>query len=417
MKSVSEHLEECLAVAEPIAPFETSLNDAVGCILAEDVRATVDVPIADIAMVDGYAIAARDIEGASEAQPVALRVAEEVFASSKETLSHVEGTALRVGSGARIPAGADTIVPLDVTDHGLATVSIYHALPQGTNLRGRGTDMTAGDLILRAGTRLGSRHIALLAASGRSRVVVRPAPRVVIMSVGDELVKPGQPMSPGKVYDANSNALEASAKHAGAVVYRVPAVSDDRNVLRNALEDQLLRADVIVTTGGLSYGGGDTVKEVLSPLGSVRFDNVAMNPGRQLGVGLLDENGAAGTARSVNDGATLIFCLPGDPATALIAFEIFVRPALRKMAGYTNLSSRSIQAASARSFTSEYGMRDFVPARVGGDPSGGYEFDPTGMAESPLLTAVAGANGMAIIPEGVTQVEPGMTMDCVIFAD
>lgn len=405
MKSVADHLDECLAIAEPIAPFETSLNDAVGCILAEDIRAMVDVPIADIAALDGYAVAARDIATASETHPVSLRVTEEIFASTMETLTHVDGAALRVGSGARLPVGADTVVPSDMTDHGIAQVSIYQAFGEGSYIRPRGDDMSAGDLILSAGTRLAARHMALLAAAGRNRVVVRPAPRVVIMSVGDELVKPGQPITPGKVYDANSNSLEAAAKQAGAVVYRVPTVSDDRTILRNALEDQLLRADVIITTGGLSYGGGDTVKEVLSPLGSVRFHNVAMNPGRQLGVGTL------------NDGDTIIFCLPGDPATALVVFEVFVRPALKKMAGYANISPRSIYAAAATGFTSTYGMRDFVPARVGGDPTGGYGFEAVGAAAYPLLSAIGSANGIAVVPEEMTQVTPGTELECIIFAD
>lgn len=405
MKSVAQHLDECLAVAGPIAPFETSLPDAMGCILAEDVRSAVDVPAGDIAMMDGYAVAAADIAGATEELPQVLRVTEEVFASTRDTLSHVEGAALRVGSGARIPDGADVVVPLDATDHGLAKVTVFSDFLPGTNVRGRGTDMGAGDLILQSGTRLGSRHIAVLAVSGRDRVTVHPAPRVVIMSIGDELVKPGRAVSPGKVYDANSHALEAAAHQAGAVVYRVPAVSDDRTILRDALEDQLLRADVIITTGGLSYGGGDTVKDVLSPLGSVRFDNVAMNPGRQLGVG------------SLNEGATHIFCLPGDPATALIAFEIFVRPALRKMAGYTSVNTRSIPAAAASAFSSEYGMRDFVPVRVGGDPSRGYEFEATGTAENPLLISMAQANGLAIVPEEVTAIPAGTALECMIFAD
>lgn len=405
MKSVAQHLEECLAVAEPIAPFESGLHDALGCILAEDVRATIDVPVAAIAMIDGYAVTAQDIAEASQDNPIVLPVTDEVFASTTETLRHVDGAAERVASGARLPQGADVVVPLDATDHGIARVFISRSFSEGAFIRSQGWDMAAGRTILEAGTRIGARHIAALAAAGRNRVVVHPAPRVVVLSIGDELVQPGRALSPGRVYDANSHALEASAQQAGAVVYRVGAVSDDRNVLRDALEDQLLRADVIITTGGLSYGGGDTVKDVLSPLGSVRFDNVAIHPGRQFGVGTL------------NEGNTRIFCLPGDPAAALVSFDIFVRPALRKMAGYLHTRNRSIMAAAADSIESASGIREFLPVRVGGNPKDGYEFGVTGAAENPTLSSIAAANGLAVIPEETTHVEAGERIECLIFTD
>src|SRR5699024_5696404 len=194
----------------------------------------------------------------------------------------------------------------------------------GVNVRGQGADLRAEQVALAAGERVGARQIALLAALGRSRVSVHPRPRVVLISVGDELVEPGRMMTTGAVYDANGHALATAVQDAGGSTFRVAAVPDERTGLREVLEDQLVRADLIITTGGLSAGANDTVKDVLSPLGTVRFDNVGIAPGRQYGVG------------TVGDG-TPILCLPGDPVAAQIGFEVFVRPALLAMAGNREL--------------------------------------------------------------------------------
>lgn len=222
------------------------------------------------------------------------------------------------------------------------------------------------------------------------------------MSVGNELVAPGRAVPPGKVYDANSHALAAAVKSAGGVAYRVPAVTDEKAILREALEDQLLRADVIITTGGLSYGGGDTIKDVLLPLGSVRFDNVSMTPGRQLGVGKLEDG-------------TVIFCLPGDPVKALVAFEVFVRPCLRKMAGYANVTSRVIKATAKSSLYSEDGVRDFVLVQIEPKANATFDFAVTQNAERNLLSGLARSNGLAVVPENVTRVRPGDELECMIF--
>ncbi len=402
MKLVETHLTECLEIAEPLAPFDAELPDAVGCILAEDVRATHNVPYADLAARDGYAVLASEVCGAGASTPLTFRVMEDVFANSTDTPTHVPGTAIHIASGARMPGGADAVIPLEFTDHGSVSVQVFHEVSAGENVRTLGQDMRAGDVICEAGTRVSARHVALLASAGRDRVRVRPAPRVVVMSIGSELVAPGLAITPGKTYDANSHALAAAVQNAGGVVYRVPGVSDDKALLRDALEDQLVRADVIITTGGLSYAGGDTVKEVLSPLGSVRFDNVAMSPGRQFGVGHIGEG-------------VLIFCLPGDPVAALVAFEVFVRPALRKMAGHS-AKSRTLAARVTRSLISMPGVREFVRVRVGGSPSEGYVCEPVGDDGLNLLTGIAAANGLAIIPESVEEVREGEGLECLIFA-
>lgn len=397
MKTVVEFLDECLEVATPLPPFVVQLPDAVACILADDVRSTVDVPAADLAELDGYAVRSGDIR----ATPTTLRVSEEVRADAYDTARLVEGTAIKIGSGARLPQGADAVVPIDLTDRGEATVQIFEPVGAGDHIRERAGDLGAGEMILPAGTRISARHIALLAAAGHDRVTVRPAPRVVVMSVGDELVEPGRSSGLGKVFDANSHALSTAVKSAGGVVYRVGAVSDEKQILRDAIEDQLVRADIIITTGGLSYGGGDTVKEVLAPLGSMRFDAIAMSPGRQVGIG------------TIGDG-TLIFCLPGDPVAALVGFEIFVRPALRKMAGYSHVNTRSIRARAASGIPTKVGFQAYIPVNVHGDPRNGYEFELTSN-EPHTLSALAKANGLAVVPADIGDVAIGDILECVIL--
>lgn len=410
MKTVAQQLEKFLKVAQPMAPLEVELADAVSCILAEDVRSLVDVPHTNLAALDGYAVRADETFGAS-AHPVTMPVVDEVFASSTERMAHTVGSCVRIASGARMPTGADAVVPLQSTDLGTAAVTIRERVAPGENMRAQAEDVEAGSVVVQAGTRISSRHIALLAAAGRDRVVAHPKPRVVIMSIGDELVEPGNALGTGKIYDANSHALATAVTNAGAIAYRVGAVPDDRNTLREALKDQLLRADVIITTGGLSFGGGDTVKDVLSPLGSVRFDGLAMNPGRQLGVGTIgDVDGGDGGHDSV-----VIFCLPGNPVSAMVAFEVFVRPSLRKMAGYKHLTPRSIRARATRGVMSQVGSQDYVRAQVYGDPHGGYEFDPVGDVNQLSVSDFSVANGLAIVPAGVETVTIGDELECMIL--
>lgn len=397
MKTVAQFLNDCLEAAQPLPPFVVQLPDAVACILAEDVRSSVDVPAADLAERDGYAVRAGDIR----ATPTTLRVTEEVHADATDTVALVEGTTIKVASGARLPTDADAVVPIEFTDRGEAEVEIFESVGSGDHIRERASDLAAGAKVLDKGTRISARHIALLAAAGRDRVTVSPAPRVVVMSVGDELVEPGGALGPGKVFDADSHALATAVKGAGGVVYRVGAVSDEKHVLRDTIEDQLVRADIIITTGGLSYGGGDTVKEVLAPLGSVRFDSIAMEPGRQVGMGTVGEN-------------TLIFCLPGDPIAALVAFEIFVRPSLRKMAGYSHVNTRSIRATASRGISCDGEVQSYIPVHVHGDPRNGYECEPTSI-EVFTLSALAKANGFAVVPAGTASVAIGDPVECVIL--
>ncbi|WP_075890892.1 molybdopterin molybdotransferase MoeA [Actinomyces provencensis] len=402
MRSVADFYQDCLAAVGQQPPLDVQLVDAVSCVLAEDVKAPFDLPVADLAACDGYAVRSEDLVGATPDAPVELTVTEEVRAGDVDPAALVVGSAIRIASGAPVPTGADSVVALDFTDHGRARVAVRTQPAVGENIRRRAEDVERGRVVLRSGTRVGARQVALLAGVGRSRVVVRPRPRVVIISIGDEIVEPGREARPGTVFDANGHALSTAVADAGAQTFRVAAVPDERQILSTTIEDQLVRADLVVTTGGISYGSGDTVREVLGALGTVRFDNVAAWPGHILGVGTVGEG-------------TPIFCLPGDPVSAQVCFEVYVRPALRHMQGWTVLNRPSIQAQVDRSWYSPRGRREFVRVRLSGDPRSGYRAKVMGAPASLLLSALAESNALAIVPEDVTNVRAGDSLRCMVL--
>lgn len=436
MRSVADFYRDCLAIVGQQPELDVQLADAVGCVLAEDVEAPFDLPVADLAGCDGYAVRSADLEGARPEAPVVLPVTEEVRAGEVDPATLVPGAAIRIASGAPIPSGADAVIALDFTDHGLARVAVRTQPAVGENIRRKAEDVEEGRIVLRRGTRVGARQVALLAGVGRSRVLVHPRPRVVIISIGDEIVEPGRRARPGTVFDANGHALSTAVADAGAQTFRVAAVPDERQILRQTIEDQLVRADLIVTTGGISYGSGDTVREVLGALGTVRFDNVAAWPGHILGVGTvgtsasgdqasgpdgeaggtLTGGGIPGEASDGSDGeGTPIFCLPGDPVSAQVCFEVYVRPALRHMQGWSVLNRPSVQARVDRSWYSPRGRREFVRVRLSGDPRSGYQAKVMGAPSSLLLSALAESNALAVVPEDVTNVRSGDALRCLVL--
>ena len=402
MRSVADFYQDCLAAVAQQPPLEVRLADAVSCVLAEDVQAPFDLPVADLAGTDGYAVRQADLAGAHPEAPVTLPVTEEIQAGDVDPASLVAGSAIRIASGAPMPSGADAVVALDFTDHGLSRVAIRTQPAVGENIRRRAEDVEEGRVVLRRGTRVGARQVALLAGVGRNRVVVHPRPRVVIISIGDELVEPGGQARPGTVFDANGHALSTAIADAGAQTFRVAAVPDERQVLRETIEDQLVRADLVLTTGGISYGSGDTVRDVLGSLGTVRFDNVAAWPGHILGVGKVGEG-------------IPIFCLPGDPVSAQVCFEVYVRPALRQMQGWTALNRPSVSATVDRGWYSPRGRREFVRVRLSGDPRSGYQAKVMGPPAALLLSALADSNALAVVPEDVTNVRAGDALQCLVL--
>ncbi|MEV7884383.1 molybdotransferase-like divisome protein Glp [Streptomyces sp. NPDC002817] len=424
--SVDEHLEDILATVRPLEPIELQLLDAQGCVLVEDVTVPVSLPPFDNSSMDGYAVRVADVAGASEEFPAVLDVVGDVAAGQAELLHVGPGQAARIMTGAPLPPGAETVVPVEWTDGGLgegpATGMRARALaPEGAeghvhvhrpaearaHVRAKGSDVKAGDRALEAGTVLGPPQIALLAAIGRGTVRVRPRPRVVVMSTGSELVQPDEQLGNGQIYDSNSFALTAAARDAGAIAYRVGAVADDAETLRDTIEDQLVRADLMVTTGGVSVGAYDVVKEALSSVGDedeagsgIDFRKLAMQPGKPQGFG------------SIGPDHTPLLALPGNPVSSYVSFELFVRPAIRALMGLEDVHRPRVTAklTAGKALTSPKRRRQFLR----GTYSDGT-VTPVGGAGSHLVAALAHADALIVVPEDVESVEPGTEVEVVLL--
>ena len=402
MISYAEHLVRVLETIEPLSALDLQLMDAHGCVLTEDIVAPADLPGFDNSAMDGYAVRTADVAAATEGSPVVLPVTGDVAAGPASALRVQPGVCVRIMTGAMMPAGADAVVPLEHTDGGVAQVAVRQAPSVGQHVRRAGEDVRAGDVVLTAGTHLGAVQIGLAAAVGRSRLVVRPRPRVVVVSTGSELVEAGEVLRPGQIVDSNSPALTAAAVEAGAIAYRVGIVPDDPRTLAATLEDQLVRADVLVTSGGVSVGAYDVVKEVLSRLGTVRFDEVAMQPGKPQGFG------------TIGPDSTPVFGLPGNPVSALVSFEAFVRPALRKMLGATPLERPRVRAVATAPLGSAPGRRTFV--RVALEVrDGAYVVTPVSGPGSHLLAGMSRANALAVVPEDADGVAAGGAVEVLVL--
>lgn len=402
MKSVDQHLSELLEGIEAISPLDLQLLDAHGCILAEAVVAGVDLPSFDNSSMDGYAVRVADVASASETNPVKLPVVGDIAAGSQAAYSVQPGLSTRIMTGAPIPAGAEAVVPIEWTDQGLASVTITRAPKPGQYIRRAGEDVRSGELVLDSGTRLGPGQIGLLAAVGRDRVKVRPRPRVVIISTGSELVEPGQPTRTGQIHESNSYILTTAAREAGATVFRVGIVPDEPHKLMDAIEDQLIRADLVLTSGGVSVGAYDIVKEVLSRLGTVAFEQVAMQPGKPQGFG------------TIGPDSTPIITLPGNPVSSYVSFEVFVRPVIRRMLGVEPLGRPMVRAVCKEAMTSPEGLRQFARAWIDVE-EGRYVVKPVGGAGSHLVGDLAQANAFVVIPEDVTEIPAGGAADVMVL--
>jgi len=416
MRSVQDQLAAVLAVARPVPALDVVLTDAAGCILAADVVVTEDVPARAVATCDGYAVRAEDVAGADPSRPVTLPVVHDVWSAADEPFRLVPGQSVLLGSGVPLPVGADAVVPVWATDRGTARVRVTTPFAAGSNVRLPGADVRAGSTALRAGQRLDARKLSLAASLGYARIRVHPAPRVVIVPVGDELVPPGS-LRPG-VFDANGPSLRTAVQDAGAVAIQVAPVSDDRSTLREAIEDQLVRADLLITTGGLSEGSHDTLRDVLSPLGTVRFDHLAMVPGRNQGLGTLRAGFGEPGEQGVPGDTVPVFSLPGDPVAAQVSYEVFVRPALRAMAGYTEIYRPSVAAHASVGWRSPQGVRQFVPATPVGSPDEGYHVSPVGdptRLEELSVAGLAQANALAVVPENESEVRFGDRVHCLVL--
>ena len=400
MKSVDDHLAACLAAVRPLPPVPTALLDALGLVLAEQVTSPVDLPAFANSSMDGYAVRVADVAAAGPGGPVALPVGADLAAGVARVAALQAGTADRIMTGAPVPPGADAVVPVEWTDAGTARVTVHRAPRPGQYVRLPGEDVRAGQVLLDAGTRLNPRHLALLAAVGRATVTARPRPRVVVLSTGSELTAPGEPLAPGRIHDANGYGLVAAARSLGSPARHGGIVADRPEEVLAALLAATADADVVVTSGGVSAGAYDTVKEVLRDLGTVDFEKVAMQPGMPQGFGTLGERGVP------------IFTLPGNPVSSMVSFEVFVRPVLAALAGLGAQAAPVLDAVAGRAWTSPAGKRQFVRARVD-RRDGVLVVTPVGGQGSHLVADLAHATCLAVIPEDVTEVAEGDPVHCL----
>ena len=399
--SVDDYREGILAGLEPLDPITLPLADSHGCVLAEDVVAQWPLPSFDNSSMDGYAVIASDVSSAAEASPVTLTVIDDVPAGSRADVALRPGCAVRIMTGAPIPSGTDCIVPVEVTDAGTDSVEIRERVAAGSYIRRAGEDVIIGDVVVRAGTLLSSRQLAVIAAVGKGHVVVYPRPRVAVLSTGSELVEPGTPLSKGMISDSNSFLLVSAANEAGAQAYRVPPVPDDAEAFTAAISDQLHRADLILTSGGVSMGAYDTVKEVFSSYGTVEFTKVAMHPGMPQGHGVVGES---------DDERIPVITLPGNPVSSYISFQNFVRPAINKLRGLGSTDRPRLAAEVTKPLDSPQSKRQFARGRFLDDG----RVEPVGGGQgSHVIGGLAQADCLIVIPEGVAHVNAGDTVDVV----
>lgn len=388
MRSVEEHQRVVAGLITPRPAVTVEIGDALGLVLADNVVAPLSLPGFDNSAMDGYAVLAEDIADASDAHPVKLPVAEDIPAGRTDALVLAPGTAHRIMTGAPLPAGATAVIPVEATDGATDVVTIRASARPGQHLRHAGEDVTEGTTVLLAGQVLTPAALGLAAALGLGKLNVVPRQRVLVMSTGSELVAPGTPLQPGQIYESNAVMLSAAVRDAGGEVTTVAMTSDDVDTFRAALREHAGHADLIITTGGVSAGAYEVVKDSLGD--EVEFTKVAMQPGMPQGSGRL--------------GATSIITLPGNPVSALVSFEVFIRAPLRAAMGLPHPERPRLTAELTESLTSPGGKRQFRRGVL--DPQG-RTVTSYGPPASHHLRWLASANCLLEIDEDVVELAAG----------
>ncbi|MGH3662247.1 MAG: molybdopterin molybdotransferase MoeA [Micromonosporaceae bacterium] len=399
---LAEYLARVLARIQPLPPLDLDLTQAYGSALAADVTAPNPLPAFDHAAIDGYALRAGDVSQARPDRPVRLNVVGDIGVTSWRPVRVPPGGCFSIAAGAALPAGADAVAHPSWTDQGMVALEVRTAPQRGHAVRRAGDQMAAGATLAKAGTYVTPALVALLAATGVGHVVVRPQPRVAVVATGDELVDTGRSSQPGQVVDANSHALAAAAADTGAHAYRIGICDDDPEAMRTVLDDQTLRSDLIITTGGTAHGPGDMARRILGRDGAVEFTEVSVYPQMAMGFG------------AVGPEEVPIVCLPGDPGAALIGFEVLARPLILRLAGADPVFRPSVKAHLLETVTSPAGLREFRPAHVAERRGGGYTLLPL-VGGQHTLSGLAEANGLLVLGEKVSNAAAGSTVDVLLM--
>jgi molybdopterin molybdotransferase len=414
MIPVEEALERILAYVPLLQPVEVPLLEAFGQATSEDVRSPLDIPPLANTSMDGYAVRAADTDGATALSPVTLRVSGELAAGYIFEGSVEPGTAVRIMTGAPIPQGADAVVPFEETDEPAGrdfgtfakardTVGVLKAAQTGNNIRPAAEDVAKGQVVVPKGRALNPAQIGVLASLGLATVKVHRRPVVAILSTGDEVVEPGQPLRPGQIYDSNAYSIAAMVREAGGVPKRLGIAQDTVESLTARIRDGL-DADMLVTSAGVSRGDYDVVKDVLAKEGEVDFWTVRMRPGKPLAFGSFPSGGR----RVPHIG------LPGNPVSSMVSFELFGRAAIYKMLGRDDWQRRRVRAIAEERIENYDGRRVYARVILS-EHSGVWRASLTGPQGSGILTSMAAANGLAVVPENVGAVEAGEEVECLVL--
>ncbi len=405
-RSVREAAEQIVGAVRPLPRESVALRDALGRVLADDVTSPLDLPPWANASMDGYAVRAADVRGASEGSPVELRVIGTIAAGAFPDRALSRGEAYRIMTGAPVPDGADSVVRVEDTDRGVERVRINADRDAAHNVRPRGEDLACGAIAVAAGTRLTPAHLGVLASVGAAQVRAYRRPRVAIMATGDELVdldRFDEVLRGERIVTSNSYTLEALVRSAGGEPVPLGLVRDDPELLRRTIAEAPPH-DLLLTSGGVSVGEYDHTRRVLESLGgTLDFWRVRIRPGAPLGFGSL--NGVPWLG------------LPGNPVSTMVTFELFARPALLRMQGLSRVFARPVRVRAAERITTSARLTHFMRGVVEPAADGALEARLTGPQGSGLLTSMARANALLIVPEDVSAVAPGDLIDAILLGD
>lgn len=393
--SVEEALARVLQTVSPLVAVETAILDALDQVLAEDVVAPFDVPPRTNSAMDGYAVRHTDLRPGGQLPVVGYVAAGHVW---KGALA--PATALRIMTGAQLPKGADTVVRFEDTNPLDGAVRIERVPAAGANVRQAGEDVRAGQRVLRAGRLLRPQEVGMLASLGRGTAKVHRCPLVAVLSTGDEIVAPGEPLAPGQIYDINAHSVAAQARRAGARPIILSPSPDRSSILSDRLRAAVAKADLIVTSGGVSVGDFDLVKQVLSAEGQMDFWWVNMKPGKPLAFGQL--------------GGVPLLALPGNPVAAMLSFHLFGRPAVLKMRGLTSWEPASLQATLSEAVGRKDGRRHYLRVWLEQHQEA-YTAHLTGDQGSGILSSLTEGHGVAVIPENCHHLPAGSQVQVLLL--
>ena len=412
MLSVEEAFDRILKAFQPLNAESKPILETVGQILHGDVKSPIDIPPLDNSGMDGYAVLFDDIQGADEKNPITLEIIDTVPAGQISTKQIATGTTIRIMTGAPVPNGADTVIPFEETDEisrittssHLSHVSIMSELPKHANIRPAGEDVKCGQVVLESGTAIRPAEVGVLASLGVSSTNVIRRPIVSVLSTGDELEELDQELRKGHIYDSNTYSIASSISAAGGIPNILGIARDNIQDLESMLS-LAASSDLLITSAGVSKGDYDLVKDVLMNNGDMNFWSVCMRPAKPLAFGIL---------RPLEDSCLPLIGLPGNPVSAMVAFEMFARPAIRKMLGFKTLHRPRVNGILTSPIYNHDGRRVYARVEVT-SKEGIYYASPTGPQGSNILTSMTRANGLAICPEDIEKKDSGETVEIVMI--